>query len=227
VDAVMERARRLLRHASRPLQGVKDGYPAEGELDLEATLERVRPWSAADIRVRRIEPREADVVLVLDMSLSMTGEKIALTAVAAAILKIKLEHIAVVQFDTQAHVLVRCGEGVAVRELVRRILTVPAQGYTNIEAGLEEGLRVLRAGRHRERLGIVLTDGIANMGWDPVRVAARYPRLHVVQLGNRDRHGARTCRRMAQAGRGLRYEAVIYPQLPGVMRQLVRDCFGG
>ncbi len=166
-------------------------------------------------------------MLILDMSLSMTGEKIALTAVAAAILKLKLERVAVVQFDTRAHTLVRCGEAVPVRELVRRILTVPAQGYTNIEAGLEQGLEVLRRATQRERLGIILTDGIANMGWDPVRVAARYPRLHVVQLGTRDRHGARTCRRMAEAGRGRRYEAGIYPPLPRVVRPLGRACFGG
>lgn len=225
IDAILDRARQILRHASRPTHRVNDHFPADGELDLEATLEQPRPWLPTDIILERVDPREADVVLILDMSLSMTGEKIALTAVAAAIMKIKLESVAVVQFDTTAHTLVRVGESVPVRELVRRILTVPAQGYTNIEAGLEEGLTVLRRARKPERVGVILTDGIANMGWDPVRVAVRYPRLHVVQLGNRDRHGGATCRRMARSGRGRRFETVIYAQLPEVMRKLIRDCF--
>ncbi len=172
-----------------------------------------------------MEPRDADSVAILDMSLSMTGEKVALTALACAILKLRLEHLGVVQFDTTATVLVRVGETVHVRELVRRILTVPAQGFTNIEAGLHRGLEELQRGRHRERVGILMTDGIANTGGDPVDAAAGYPRLHVVQVGSEERQGARTCAAMADAGHGRRYRAIIYAQLPSVVRQLIRDCF--
>ena len=60
-----------------------DAWPAEGELDLAATLENPRPWRPDDLVLSRREPRDADVVAILDMSLSMTGEKIALVAVAA------------------------------------------------------------------------------------------------------------------------------------------------
>ena len=130
-----------------------------------------------------------------------------------------------VQFDTQARALVRLGESVHVRELVRRILTVPAQGYTNIEAGLKVGLDALSNSRRRDRVGIVMTDGIANTGGNPVDIAGEYPRLHVVQIGSMERQGTRTCTAMAKAGRGRRYCAIIYPQLPTVVRQLVRDCF--
>ncbi len=225
VDTIVRRAQELLRHASRPSRSVLHSFPEEGDLDLEATLESPRPWGPDDIRVRRVLPRNADVVAILDMSLSMTGEKVALTALACAILKLRLEHLAVVQFDTEAQVLVRVGEDVHVRELVRRILTVPAQGYTNIEAGLVRGLDELQRARHRERVGILMTDGIANTGSDPVQAAALYPRLHVVQVGTEEKQGTRTCTAMADAGSGRRYRAIIYAQLPTVVRQLVRDCF--
>ncbi len=224
VDAVVARARALLRHAARPVRAVEDGWPAPGELDLDATLERPRPWAPADLRVRRAEPREADVVAILDMSLSMTGEKIALIAVSAAILHLRLGDVGVVQFDSEAHTLVQVGEVVSTRELVRRVLTVPAQGYTHIEAGLKAGLEQLRRGRRRERVGVILTDGVANLGWDPARVAPRFQRLHVVQVGSEDRQGTRTCARMARAGRGRRYRAIIYAQLPAVVRRLIREC---
>lgn len=225
VDAIVRRAMDLLRHASRPARSTVHPFPAEGELDLAATLEAPRPWRAQDIKVRQTLPRNADVVAILDMSLSMTGEKVALTALACAILKLRLEHLGVVQFDTDARVLVRVGETVHVRELVRRILTVPAQGYTNIEAGLMCGLRELQRARHRERVGILMTDGIANTGGDPVDAAAGWPRLHVVQVGSEEQQGTRTCTAMAHAGRGRRYRAIIYAQLPTVVRELVRDCF--
>lgn len=227
VDVILDRARALLRHASRPTRTVEDRLPASGELDLDATLEQPRPWGPEDLVLTRTEPREADVVAVLDMSLSMTGEKIALTALSAAILRLKLDNVALIAFDTEAHVLVRTGESVAPRELVRRVLEVPAQGYTNLEGGLRAGLRELDRSARRERVGIVLTDGIYNVGWDPVKVAARFPRLHVVQVGAEERQGTRTCSKMASAGRGRLYRATTYPDLPGVVRQLVREVFGG
>ena len=226
VDIILDRARALLRHASRPTRTALDHHPADGELDLEATLEVPRPWTPEDLVLTRIEPREADVVAILDMSLSMTGEKIALTALAAAILRLKLERVAIIAFDTDAHVLVRVGESVTPRELVRRILEVPAQGYTNIEQGLRIALRELNRSARKERVGILMSDGIYNVGWDPVKVAAHYPRLHVVQVGAEERQGTRTCKGMVSAGRGRLYRAVAYQDLPNVVRQLVREVFG-
>ena len=225
VDTIVRRAKDLLRHASRPTRSVLHSYPEQGDFDLDATLDSPRPWGPSDLRVRRVQPKNADVVAILDMSLSMTGEKVALTALACAILKLRLEHLGVVQFDTEARALVRVGESIHVRELVRRILTVPAQGYTNIEAGLRMGLDELQRARHRERVGILMTDGIANTGGDPVEAAADWPRLHVVQVGTEEKQGTRTCTAMADAGNGRRYRAIIYAQLPTVVRQLVRDCF--
>ncbi|MFN7143756.1 MAG: vWA domain-containing protein, partial [Myxococcota bacterium] len=184
VDAILDHARRLLRHAARPRRLDAVAWPGEGELDLEETIERPRPWAPGDVRLLRQVPREADVVAILDMSLSMTGEKTALVAVATAILRLKLENVAVVAFDTGARVLVRVGEVVSPRELVRRVLTVPAQGYTNIEGGLVAAADQLRRSGRRERVGLLLTDGIANVGGDPVSAAGRLPRPPIVYLGD-------------------------------------------
>ena len=227
ISAILEHARRLLRHAAHPVRAVEAGWPAAGELDLERTLEEPRPWGPHHLRVVRNEPREVDVVAVLDMSLSMTGEKIALIAVAAAILRLRLEHVALVAFDTTAYVLVKVGEEVSPRELVRRVLEVPAQGYTNIEGGLLAALGQLRRSRRRERVGLLFTDGVANVGLDPVAAAGRFPRLHVVHLGEHHPQGARCCRDMARAGRGRLYRARAYGDLPGVVRVAVRELFRG
>ncbi len=72
-----------------------------------------------------------------------------------------------------------------------------------------------------------MTDGIANIGRNPQAVARRYPLLHVVQIGPREPRGERCCKEMAQAGRGRRYRAASYEELPSVVRRLVRECFGG
>ena len=225
VEAVVQRARSLLRHARRPSATVKDVWPTEGELDLDASLQNPRPWGPGDLVVERRELRDADVVAILDMSLSMTGEKVALVAVAAAILRLKLGAVGLVAFDTNAHTLVGLGQVLPVREVVRRVLMVPAQGYTHIHAGLECGLEQLRRSRRRERVGLLLSDGIYNMGHDPVRMASRYPSLHVVQLGRDLPQGRRSCVGMAQAGRGKRFHAPTYAALPRVVKRVVRELF--
>ena len=254
IDGVLAHAQRLVRHAARPLRAVEDAWPGVGELDLERSIE-AGVWARhdalverrdsgggggsplrnaspgrshvvpADLRLVRPEPREVDAIVVLDMSLSMTGEKIALLAVATAILHMKLEHVAVMAFDTVPHPVVGIGERVGVREVVRRVLSVPAQGYTNLEGGLDAALTELRRSRRRERVGLLFTDGVANVGWDPVPVAARFPRLHVVHLGGHHVQGARTCREMARAGRGKLYRARTYADLPLVVRGAVRELF--
>lgn len=225
VAAILARARALLRHAAPPTRIVQDRFPAEGELDLDATLEIPRPWQPADLVVERPEVRLADVVVVLDMSLSMTGDKIALVALATAILRLRLDRLSVISFDTDAHTLVPVGEDASAEAVVRRVLRVPAQGYTNIEAGLQRALQELRRSPRQEQVGIILTDGVANIGGDPVPVAARFPRLHVVQVGPEEPSGQRLCVQLARAGRGRRYRAPAYADLPAVVRRLIRECF--
>jgi Mg-chelatase subunit ChlD len=225
VRAILRRARDLLRHASRPKISVPDEWPAEGEIDLDATIEAGPLRRPEEIAVVRTEPAHVPAVAMLDMSLSMTGEKLALVAVSAAILRLALDRLAVVVFDTTAHRLARIDESVPPRDLVRRILTFPAHGHTNIEAGLIAGLREFGRQRGRDRVGVMLTDGVANAGSDPVPVARRYPRLHLVQFGKPTTQGTRTCRALAKAGRGEVWAAPEFEDLPGTVRELVREVF--
>jgi len=230
IDAILQRARHLLRHAARPFQTEEITWPEEGELDIERTLDagfsgELSLLQPQDLRLTRNIPRSAEVVAILDMSLSMTGEKIALIALSVAVLRCKLDQLAVVSFDTQARPLVRVGEQVSLREMVRRILNVPAQGYTNIEAGLAMGLQELRRSRARERMGLLLSDGVANMGRNPSLLAPHYPRLHVVHLGDHHPQGARCCKEMAQLGRGHLYRAYTYGDLPKIIRNAMRELF--
>jgi Mg-chelatase subunit ChlD len=227
VRIILDRARAMLRHTTRPTNRVADRFPADGDLHLERTLAHRFAGRRHEIVVERVQPRSADVVAVLDMSLSMTGEKIALTALATAILALSVGRIGVISFDTIARRLVHLGDRVGPEELVRRVLTVPAQGYTNISAGLRmTGSDLLKSSR-RERSAVLMTDGMANVGGNPVSIAARIPKLHVVQVGADEPRGARACRAMATAGRGRHYSAPGYQDLPGIVRQLVRECFRG
>jgi Mg-chelatase subunit ChlD len=225
VQAVLARAKELLRHAMSPVEQRQGTWPEDGDFDLDATLDRGLDPLSPSLAVTRREPREADLVLVIDTSLSMTGERVALVAVAAAILKLKLEHVAVVAFDTTARVLVGCRVPVPAPELVLRILEVPAQGYTNIEDGLAKAFTELSTSSRREKVAMLLTDGAANVGWDPVARARRFRRLHVVHVGKPTGRGTKLCRRLALAGNGLLFQASSHADLPGVIRGALRSIF--
>jgi Mg-chelatase subunit ChlD len=225
VDAVLARARDLLRHAMSPVRERYGSWPEDGDLDLEGTLDCGFDPKSPVLAVKRREPRQAELVLIIDTSLSMTGERVALVAVAAAILKLKLQNVAVVAFDTTASVLVRCRNPVPAPELVRRILDVPAQGYTNIGDGLAKGLLELATSPRHERVAMLLTDGAGNVGWDPVAQASRFQRLHVVHVGRPVGRGPKVCAQLAAAGNGRLFKAASHTDLPGVIRQALRTVF--
>ena len=161
--------------------------PWGGELDVEATLENLlgKPHpEPGDLIVQRRVDRRHQVVLMVDTSLSMAGEKMALAAVAAAVLALKLRpgDLAVVLFADGARVVSRFGEEVAPAELVRRMLAVPCGGGTDIAAALRLGHAELQRGRDPSRSGLLVSDGVYTSGADPLPAAARFGPLHVLLM---------------------------------------------
>lgn len=232
--AVLEKAIACVRHTSRPIGKIETGFDEGlgGELDLDASLDAGLLLDASNpqhLRLSTPEALRAEVVLIMDMSLSMTGENIALVAVAAAVLSFAIpsESLALVAFDSAATLLKPLGEVIPVREGVRRVLEVPARGYTHLEAGLRTGLDALRPAKGPQRNAVLLSDGIYNVGWDPTPLASLFPHLHVIQLGEGDAESRDKglCRTLASLGRGRYDRAERYEDLPAVAWRLVRALF--
>ena len=231
IASVIRRAKELLLRQSRPTEVIlADWTPgAAGELDVEETLERAAGKEAAepeDLVTAERRDKRADLALALDVSLSMAGENLALLAVSAAVVALRADprDLAVVAFETHAELLTRRGEAVSPEDIVRRILDVPAGGFTNIEAGLEEARRSLAGSRNPRRAVILVSDGKSTEGGDPREIARRIPRLHVVHIG-RDPHGRRLSRALAAAGNGAFEAAAGYRALPAAMDRLSRRIF--
>ena len=187
--AVLQRAARLVGPLKAATRTAREPMlePWGGELDIEATLENLlgKPHpEPGDLIVQRRVDRRHQVVLMVDTSLSMAGEKMALAAVAAAVLALKLRpgDLAVVLFADAARVVSRFGEEVAPAELVRRMLAVPCGGGTDIAAGLRAGHAELQRGRDPGRSGLLVSDGVFTSGADPLPAAARFGPLHVLLM---------------------------------------------
>jgi Mg-chelatase subunit ChlD len=190
--AVLQRAARLVGPVKAATRTVREPMlePWGGEIDVEATVENLlgKPHpEPGDLIVQRRVDRRHQVVLMVDTSLSMAGEKMALAAVAAAVLALKLRpgDLSVVLFADGARTVLRFGEEVQPAELVRRMLAVPCGGGTDIAAALRLGHAELQRGRDPGRCGLLVSDGVYTCGADPLPAAARFGALHVLLMEER------------------------------------------
>jgi Mg-chelatase subunit ChlD len=218
--SVLQRAARLVGPLKAATQTVREALrePFAGELDVEATLENLlgKPYpQPGDWVVQRREERRHQVVLMVDTSLSMSGENMAIAAVAAAVLALKLrpEDLCVVVFEDQAEAVTHLEVADPPDEVVRRMLDQPVRGYTNVAAALELGAAELERGRNPRRSGLLITDGVVTAGGDPLPLAHRFPHLHVL-LTEDYKMNPELCRRLADAGHGDVFPVRAFRDLP-------------
>lgn len=226
--SVLERAGRLVgpirRARKEKIEPMRE--PFRGELDAEETLENSLGSDFLHMEDWRVSIREEvrhQIVLMMDTSLSMAGRNLALAATAAAVLSLKMrsEDLSVVCFENNAAVISHLGEHVTPQELVTRILSQPASGFTNLEAALKTGRRELNRADCPQRTGLLITDGVSTCGGDPLPHAALFPRLFVL-LTEDYRMDEELCRRMAKSARGDVLSVRGFDQLPARMLDLTR-----
>lgn len=218
--AVLQRAGRLVGPLQSATQTVREPLrePWGGELDVEATVDNIvgkaYPEPGDWIVQHRVDRRH-QVVLMVDTSLSMSGENMAIAAVAAAVLALKMhpEDLSVVVFEDKANAVTHLDVPDPADEVVRRMLDQPVRGYTNIEAALALGAAELERGRNPRRSGLLITDGVVTAGGDPVPLAHRFPHLFVL-LTEDYKMNPELCRRLADAGHGDVFPVRTFRDLP-------------
>ena len=163
---------------------------------------------------RRRQKRK--VVLILDTSGSMYGRLLLNAALTTSVLAYNMEKedFAIVLFNSTAMLLKKINQKRSIIKIVDDILDSEAVGFTNIQIGLEKGLKELNKIREKRksRFGILITDGNYNRGEDPVKLARRFPKLHVIAIpaDNDASQGVKTCRAIAKSGRGKFYAVTYY-----------------
>jgi Mg-chelatase subunit ChlD len=194
------------------------------DLDLEATMQAVASLALAeddDIVVRERVRTTRSIVLVVDVSGSMRGERVRTAAATVGALagELRSDRLAVVAFWSDAAVLSRLDEPVEPLALVDLLLRVPTQGLTNISFALEVAARQLAGVPPREARVLLLSDCVHNAGPDPRLTAARLPRLDVL-LDSSAEQDMELGRDLARLGRGqcrpVREAKDVAPALAGI-----------
>jgi len=234
--AVLERAQEILGAAVHPTR-IKESLwfdvPADAidpEFDLENSLDEspIADELWMSYRVRKPQP----ILFAVDTSLSMTGEKIALTAVALAVVLLQFpdDPIGIVAFENEAAILKNPEEILSIPELIERFLDVPAQGYTHLESGMKAALRLESTAQRRAQgcppVTILLSDGKYTAGRDPTYLASRFKKLIVMKMG-KEKAALPLCRALSKQGRGVLLEVNRLEELPETMYDLVKDLLRG
>lgn len=230
--AILHRAANVVGAARRASRAERLPYSVagRGELLLEETLENIVGLGDAgvprpeDIIVEIREQKRLDAVLMIDTSLSMTGKNLALAGVASAVLASKLQSrdYSLVVFEGSATVAKPLNAPMTRERAIQRILEVPAMGFTNIEDALKKGLGQLARGRNRDQMGILITDGFYTEGGDPLPLAGKFRRLHVL-MTEAYKMDRKLCYQMAERGHGRVFPINDYDELPWALNGLLRE----
>jgi len=186
--------------ASLPYRGGSD------DIDLDRTVEQLteHPVPAdEDIVVRERVTTTRSVVLLVDLSGSMRGERsrTAAAAVGALAAELARDHLAVIAFWSDAAILCHFGQEVSPLRLVETMLRIPARGLTNVAFPLQAARRELARAPARDARALLLSDCVHNAGPDPRPFAARLPRLDVL-LDTTGEQDPELARDLARLGRG-------------------------
>ncbi len=215
-------------HPGEKMRVKKSFRPYEREFNLEKTLEKIldkepKTITYSDIVSERKVKGKASVALMLDTSGSMYGEKLVNAAIATAVAAYKLrnDEFSLIIFNTRAETLKKISQKVKIETLVEKILDLNPVGYTNIGDALEKGLEQLKKAKSKEKWGVLISDGVFNIGKDPRDIAKKFPKLYVLCLPDKWKVGRIICSSLAKLGKGKMTLMKSYNEIPTAINKLI------
>jgi len=203
--------------------------PGLDEIDIDRTLEE-EPMNNTvkyeSIYCYEKIKQKGSYILMLDISNSMYQEKIAVAAIATGVFarKLKDELHGVLVFSRDVKIIKKFNEPNILPNLVDRMLEVQTGGATNIRLAIQKGYEMLCSSRTSQKIGILVTDGWATIGGDPVEVAKRFDRLHVLGISfGRGGSDPVLNAKMARAGKGKYMHVKNFDDLPLAIAKILRN----
>ena len=166
---------------------------AEGDLDLEKTLDRwsgLWPPDTGDLVTRSWQAHRRTLCLLIDRSGSMSGLAVAIAAVAAASVVLAASEggwgggrgltPAIVAFSGDVTVLQAQGTRRDPAELAGDLVALRGHGMTDLAAALRAAAAQMAGTAADDRVAVLLSDCMPTAGGDPVLALTGINRLHVL-----------------------------------------------
>jgi Ca-activated chloride channel family protein len=177
-------------HASSPAPAVTVSTALDRNAVMSGQQGEVRAELVLKARTQppKMERRPTDLVVILDRSGSMEGDKIVFARRAIGELLTQLgsdDRFALVTYSDDAAVtvpLAYAGDGEVITRWARTVESIPADGYTNMSRGMDLGFDLVERNRVGGRAArvVMISDGLPNLGDSSeeglLRRAARAPR---------------------------------------------------
>jgi magnesium chelatase subunit D len=178
----------LGRAGQKPARGTRRLGPAraEGDLDLEQTLDRWSgPWppAAHELVTRSWHAHRRALCLLIDSSGSMSGAAVAMAAVAAASVVLAADGRlapAIIAFSGGVTVLQAQGTRRDPGDLVGDLVALRGHGVTDLAGALRAAAAELAGVPADEWVAVLLSDCLPTTGGDPALALAGISRLHVL-----------------------------------------------
>jgi Mg-chelatase subunit ChlD len=215
--------------ASGPRGGPLKTHPYQhdaADLDLDRTLESLlgEPVPSEEhIHVRERARARQSVVLLADVSGSMKGDKVRTMAatVAALAAHLRSDQLAVLAFWSEAAWISRYGQQRTALTILDSLLSLPAQGLTNVAFPLTEASRVVRRAPSGSTRVLLLSDCVHNAGPDPRRIASGIPRLDVL-MDTSGEHDGEMASELARLGNGRMRPVRSHRDVSAALNDLMR-----
>lgn len=228
LQKIMYLSQKIAAGASSTMKTVVTQFrPGLDEIDVDKTIEEQIGHTVLEyqnIYCRERIKQKSAYVLMLDVSNSMHQEKVAIATIATGVFsrKLKNDFQSVLAFASDTNIIKRVHESNDLEELMNRMLNIKSGGGTNIRKALLDGLSLLDESKAKLKKGIIVTDGMATAGGDPVEIASQYDRLHVLEISfGRGRSDPATNTLMAQKGRGKYMYVHKFDDLPLSISQIL------
>ena len=196
-----------------------------GDLDLDASFDAVIGAHAEghaphldDLLARDWGRPELALCLLVDVSGSMTGQRLAraATIAAACVLRAPAEH-AVLAFASDVRPIRRLTDATPPESVVEQVLRLRGHGITALAAALRAGAETLAHTRATRRVVVLLSDCRATDELDPVPLAAAVPELVILAPGDDSESAAELA-----AASGARWAAFDHVDAaPALLEQLL------
>ncbi len=168
----------------------------DGDIDVESSLEAIttaraerRPVAVDDIVSTTWQKPGIAICLLVDRSGSMSGERLASAALAAAMCSWRAPNeFAVLAFDNRVVSIKELNQTVPPEKVVTDVLGLRGHGTTDVALALTAAARQLATSSAPRRLTLLLSDAESTIGMDPSTAARALPELAVLAPADEPDH---------------------------------------